>query len=89
VEQAQLLAAPEPVLPVLAKQQKVSGTVSLEATIDTGGRLKAVHVVKGHPLLTRAAVDAVLKWRYRPATLNGETIETKVAIEVIFHPSRD
>jgi len=86
VQEPQLLVSPRPVLPAIARQQRISGAVDLVATVDTTGRVKGVKVMDGHPILSGAAVNAVLKWRYRPATLNGKPIETTVAIKVVFSP---
>lgn len=88
-QEAQLLVSPKPILPVIARQQKITGTVNLVATIDATGKVKGVKVLNGHPILSGAAVDAVSKWRYRPATLNGQPIETTVAISVLFSPDRE
>jgi protein TonB len=81
--------SPKPILPVIARQQKIGGAVNLVATIDTAGRVKGVKVLSGHPVLSGAAVNAVLKWRYRPATLNGQPVETTVAIKVMFSPDKE
>jgi TonB family protein len=43
------------------------GAVQLEATVMADGKVKAVRVLGGHPLLAEAAVQAVLQWRYEPA----------------------
>jgi len=77
------------VLPAIARQQKISGTVSLMATVDTAGKVKGVKVLDGQPILSGAAVNAVLKWRYKPATLNGQPVETTVPIKVTFTSDRE
>jgi outer membrane biosynthesis protein TonB len=41
-------------------------------------------VLSGHPLLTKAALDAVSQWLYRPTTLNGEPVEVIAPIIVTF-----
>ncbi len=57
-----------PVYPEAAKSEKVQGTVILDATIDTKGRVTDVEVVKGaDPRLDKAAADAVRQWTYKPA----------------------
>jgi len=80
----EVISAPKPTMPPLARQQRASGTVELVATVDTAGRVKGVKVLKGSPLLSGAAVNSVLKWRYRPATLNGQAIETTINLKVVF-----
>jgi protein TonB len=56
----------------------------LEATVDKQGAVTQVNALRGHPYLVRAAKDAVLKWRYQPAMLNGQPIEAKVTITINF-----
>jgi protein TonB len=41
-------------------------------------------VLNGHPLLARAALDAVQSWRYQPTLLNGEPVEVLTEITVRF-----
>jgi protein TonB len=62
----------------------VQGVVRLSATIDREGRLRDIRVITGHPLLNRAAIEAVENWIYRPGRLNGEPIETNTQIDVNF-----
>src|SRR5262245_36123197 len=68
------IADAAPVYPTLAVQTRVQGPVILEATIDAGGAVQSVRVLRGHPLLDQAALDAVQRWRYEPAQLNGQPI---------------
>jgi protein TonB len=78
------ISSPPPVYPAFAKEQHVSGAVALEATVDKQGAVTQVNALRGHPYLVRAAKDAVLKWRYQPAMLNGQPIEAKVTITINF-----
>jgi TonB family protein len=84
MEPAMLMKEIRPVIPALARQQNLSGIVDLEATVDAEGKVTTVRVLSGHSALVSAARDAVMKWRYRPAILNGEPIETKVNVQVVF-----
>jgi len=43
-----------------------------------------LRVLAGHPLLEKAAIDAVRRWRYQPTLLNGETVEVVTEIDVNF-----
>jgi TonB family protein len=87
VQQAQLTSRIEPRYPVIAKQTKTEGTVVLHAIISRDGRITALEVVSGHPLLVQAALEAVLQWRYRPTYLGGEPVEVETTITVIFRLS--
>jgi outer membrane biosynthesis protein TonB len=35
-------------------------------------------------MLQKAALDAVLQWRYKPAQLNGKAVESPVEIKLNF-----
>ena len=74
----------EPVYPPLARAARVQGTVELHALITTQGTIEKLQVLRGHPLLVKAAVDAVDEWRYRPYVLNGEPVEVETDVTVKF-----
>ncbi|MGC2639293.1 MAG: energy transducer TonB [Acidobacteriaceae bacterium] len=77
-----------PVYPANAKAQGVQGTVVLQATIDKDGTIRDLAVVSGPPFLAQAATDAVKTWRYLPYLLNGEPVEVRTQINVVFHLGR-
>jgi len=68
----------------LARQVRVQGTVVLRAVISREGTIENLQVLSGHPLLVRAAMDAVRQWRYRPCVLNGEPVEVETQVTVNF-----
>lgn len=84
VQQAKLLKKVIPVYPPLARQARVSGTVQLVGIIAKDGTIQQLQVVGGHPLLVKAALDAVRQWIYRPTLLNGQAVEVIAPIDVIF-----
>ena len=57
-----------PEYPALAKQMNVTGKVKIEATISADGHVMGTRVVGGSPLLVNAALDALKKWRFEPAS---------------------
>ncbi len=84
VQKANLISAPRPVYPPLAKQARISGVVKLHAIIDKQGNIQQLTVESGHPLLIPAALEAVKQWRYKPTLLNGEPVEVITEIDVNF-----
>jgi periplasmic protein TonB len=88
VEEALLLHRVIPIYPPLAVQMHLSGTVRLHAIIATDGTVRELAVETGHPLLVKAALDAVRQWRYRPTRLGGEAVEVETTITVIFELNR-
>jgi protein TonB len=87
VAQAQLLYRKEPEYPTAARQMNAHGQVVVDATIGTDGRVVAVKVVSGHPLLVQAAKAAVMQWRYRPTLLDGQPVENTTQITLTFSPT--
>jgi protein TonB len=84
VQAALLVNKVQPVYPPLARQTRIAGTVRLHAIISKSGSIQSLEVISGHPLLVRAAMDAVQQWRYKPTLLNGEPVEVDTTIDVIF-----
>ena len=74
----------QPAYPPLARSARIQGSVVLSAVISKAGTIQNLQVLSGHPLLVRAAIDAVSQWRYRPYILNGEPIEVETQITVNF-----
>jgi len=70
-----------PVYPELANKMQIHGTVRVEAVVAPNGKVKFTQVIGGSPLLAKAAVDAIEKWKWGPAPQ-----ETKELIELNFHP---
>jgi TonB family protein len=75
----------QPHYPREAREQGIQGDVLLQATIDTKGNLVDIKIVQGDPILVKASVDAIKKWKYRPFILNGEPVDVDTTIKIQFH----
>lgn len=84
LQMARLLRKVIPEYPQIAKSARISGVVRLIGTIGKDGTIQNLQVVSGHPMLTRAALEAVRQWIYRPTLLNGNAVEVIAPIEVTF-----
>jgi TonB family protein len=84
VQETKLIYRAEPVYPEMAKKSRVSGNVILQVTTNEAGEVYEVRVMRGHPLLNDAAIDAVRQWRYSPTLLNGEPVPVIATVTVIF-----
>jgi TonB family protein len=69
-----------PSYPELARKMNLEGIVKLEVTVAPNGNARNIEALGGSPLLVKAAQDALLKWKWAPAS------ETKELIELNFHP---
>ena len=84
LSEANLLHKVQPIYPPVARQAHVQGPVELRAIISKAGTIENLVVVRGHPMLAGAAIDAVRQWRYRPYLLNSEPIEVETNITINF-----
>src|SRR5579859_4208737 len=87
LSEAQLLNKVVPAYPMPAQHSGVQGDVKLHAIISRDGSIQSLSLISGHPLLARAAIEAVEQWRYRPYILNGEPVEVETWITVSFKKS--
>jgi TonB family protein len=77
--------APSPQYTEIARKARIQGVVIVEAIIDKQGNVTNVKILKGLPMgLDTAAVDAVQKWRFKPATLNGKPVAVIYNLTVNF-----
>jgi TonB family protein len=85
LQAAVLVQRVSPVYPTTALQSQVQGEVHVNATIGKDGVPKNLKVIKGDQRLVGAALAAIGQWRYRPAVLAGEPIETQMEMTIDFH----
>jgi protein TonB len=86
VEPPEVVSRIEPVLN--KKSRKQQGTVVLNVLVNESGRVVRVVVDEGIPgsPLEAAAIDAVLRWEYRPGTENGSPVRAWVTETFVFEP---
>lgn len=85
---ANLISAPEPEYPVLAKLTRIEGQVILQAVVSRRGTVVATHVLQGHHLLRGAAENCVKSWHYRPYLVNGRPTDVETIVFVNFQLHR-
>ena len=71
-----LIASPHPAYPELARRARIQGIVKLQVKVKADGRIEVQKVLQGEPVLADAAMDAVKRWRAKPASINGTRVET-------------
>ncbi len=84
VQMAKLVKQVIPVYPQLAKITRTSGVVRLVGIIGKDGTIRNLQLISGHPLLAKAAIEAVRQWVYQPTLLSGEPVEVICPIDVNF-----
>jgi len=82
-EQSVSVSVP-PDYPLLARQMKVQGAVSLQALISRDGTIQELQILSGPGILAAAAREAVKQWHFKPYLQNGQPVETQARITVNF-----
>jgi TonB family protein len=61
------------------------GSVEIAFIVDREGNVREPLVLKStHPLLESPAVQAVMKWKFQPATVDGRPVNTRMVAPMIF-----
>jgi TonB family protein len=75
----------EPSYPLDARQQRQEGVNIYEAIISSTGCVREIRILKAtHPLLDVAGMEAIARWRYKPATLDGKPVSVYLTVTVTF-----
>jgi TonB family protein len=78
--------SPDPKYPKKESKARHRGTVILDLVVDADGLPRDIKVyVPLSPEFDEAALDAVKKWKFSPATKDGKPIATQIKVEVSFH----
>jgi TonB family protein len=71
--------------PAESRTVGTQGTVVLGLTVDEKGKVREPYVlVSAGQLLDDAAVQSIMRWKYRPATVDGEPVSVNTTIAVDF-----
>jgi hypothetical protein len=58
-------------------RKRISGLVSIKVEIDETGAVTEANILCGGGLLASLSSGAALKWRFTPATINGQPVKSK------------
>ena len=76
---------PSPDYTDLARVAKYRGTVELSLIVTKDGVVESVAVLKGAPFsLTGQAIEAVKKWKFKPAKTHGQSVPVRVPVDIEF-----
>jgi TonB family protein len=65
--------------------QKLEGRAVILFIVDTTGRVIEARIEEAsHPDFGKAAVDAILKWRFEPGLKDGQRVKFKMRIPIPF-----
>lgn len=76
---------PPPQYTEAARKARVQGVVILQAIVDREGNVRNVEALRGLPEgLDDQAIEAVCRWKFRPATLDGKPVDVYYNLTVNF-----
>lgn len=75
-----------PQYPRQAARDGIEGSVKLEITVNPDGSVREAHVIEGKPrgVFDSAAIQAVLRWRFKPKVVDGQPVSQKGVQELEF-----
>ena len=80
----QVLSEVKPVYPKEAKEKELEGSVVMDILIDATGRVRQVSVIEGESLFRSGAVEAMKKFLFRPAKVEGKPVAVKIRYSLRF-----
>jgi TonB family protein len=79
----------DPGYPLELMKQNIQGTVILSAVIHSNGVVGDVRILRGvDDRLDQYASAALSRWRFRPATRNGDPVALQTVVMIPFRPMR-
>ena len=84
IKEPRLISSTAPIYPGWALSERIHGTVVIDALVDATGKVKDMKAISGPPPLIQAAMDALRKWKYEAARLNGQPIEVHTNVQINF-----
>jgi TonB family protein len=91
VVQPKLIKKVAPIYPAEAAARNASGTIHVYYVIGADGLVYNAHAISGQgfsddPALRKAAEEAVLQWRFEPATFDGTPAQMTMTTDIVFSP---
>ncbi|OQX87708.1 MAG: hypothetical protein B6D55_02505 [Candidatus Omnitrophica bacterium 4484_70.2] len=76
-----------PIYPLQAKLRGIEGKVELEFIVDREGDVvpESIKVLSfSSPIFVKSSINAVKRWKFRPAVKEGETVAVRVTVPIKF-----
>jgi protein TonB len=74
----------KPYYPSTAKATHLEGDVQVEVEVDPSGHVIGTQVLSGPLPLQGAALDAIKRWKFEPATRDGQPVAGKTMVRLKF-----
>ncbi|HXH32613.1 MAG TPA: TonB family protein [Bacteriovoracaceae bacterium] len=83
-EMPSVLSEVRPVYPKEARAQELAGPVVMNILIDATGEVRQVEVVEGLEIFKQGAVEAMKKFRFKPAQVDGKPVAVRIRYTLRF-----
>lgn len=83
-EKPKVLKQAKPKYPELARKAGIEGRVTVKVLINTKGDVERVELVKGHPMLNDAAIEAAKRWKFTPPKQRDRFVKVWMNIPIDF-----
>ena len=85
-ERPEVISKVLPEYPPIARNQKITGTVEVEVDIDERGNVVRAKALSGPMLLYKVSEEAIMKWKFKPASIDGINTSSKTRVSIAFTP---
>jgi protein TonB len=79
-----VLTEVRPAYPKEAREKELEGSVVMDILIDAEGKVRDISVVDGDPLFRPGAVEAMRKFVFRPAKVDGKSVAVRIRYSLKF-----
>ena len=73
-----------PVYPKEAKAKQLEGSVAMDVLIDETGKVRQVGVIEGPEIFKTSALEAMKKFLFRPAKVDGKPVAVRIRYSIKF-----
>ena len=74
-----------PTYPQQLRRENIEGRVVAEFRVDRDGQTHRIRIVESdHPEFSASVVEALLNWRFMPGMVDGEPVEFRMRIPMVF-----
>jgi len=81
---AEVIQKVQPNFPSAARGSPIRGTVLVLVSIDKDGSVVSAKAIEGPYVFRRVSEEAARKWKFRPATRNGQPVESEQVVQFRF-----
>lgn len=83
-EMPSVLSEVRPAYPPEARAKGLEGSVSLDVLIDESGKVRQVTVIGGPEIFQTGAIEAMKKFKFRPAKVDGKSVAVRIRYSLKF-----